>query len=393
VFDGNEQVQVALSAAYLITMEAAFEPRLPFLHSEAMPKELRSPRAQAVSPSFTSLQPVLRTPFGWVIPLGLHLLPSPVARVAEVVVFNNPIPQNTGDEEMTQHADIYERITAVIIEAIEAGCGKFEMPWHTFGVVPSNANTHRRYRGLNTLVLWAAAGKHGYKTNLWATYQQWSELGAQVRKGAKSTTVVFWKFYGEEREADDTSAEESKDETRSRCFARAYSVFNADQVDGFVMPEVPQLPEAERIERAEQFFRQTGIKIIEKGGRACYNVATDEIHMPPFSLFKKSDYFYSTLSHEAVHASGHPTRCNRQLGNRFGSKMYAAEELCAELGSAFLSAELELETEPRADNAPYVANWLKILKDDTRAIFTAASQAQKAVDLLLQAAASAERAA
>jgi antirestriction protein ArdC len=219
--------------------------------------------------------------------------------VAEVVVFNNPIPQNTGDKEMTQHADIYERITAAIIEAIEAGCGKFEMPWHTFGVMPSNANTHRRYRGINTLVLWAAAAKHGYKTNLWATYQQWSELGAQVRKGAKSTTVVFWKFYGEEREADDTSAEESKDETRSRCFARAYSVFNADQVDGFIMPEVPQLPEAERIERAEQFFRQTGIKIIEKGGRACYNIATDEIHMPPFSLFKKSDYFYSTLSHEA----------------------------------------------------------------------------------------------
>jgi antirestriction protein ArdC len=259
--------------------------------------------------------------------------------------------------------------------------------------MPSNANTHRRYRGINTLVLWAAAAKHRYKTNLWATYQQWSELGAQVRNGAKSTTVVFWKFYGEARETDDTSAEESKDETRSRCFARAHSVFNADQVDGFVMPEVPQLPEAERIERAEQFFRQAGIKIIEKGGRACYNVVTDEIHIPPFALFKRADYFYSTLAHESAHASGHPARCNRQLGNRFGSEMYAVEELIAELGSAFLSAELGLETEPRTDHAPYLANWLKILKNDTRAIFTAASQAQKAVDWLLQAVASAERAA
>lgn len=223
---------------------------------------------------------------------------------------------------------------------------------------------------INVLVLWAASAKHGYKTNLWATYQQWSELGAQVRKGAKSTTVVFWKFYGEEREADETAGE-SEEENCFRCFARAYSVFNADQVDDFVLPEVPQLPDAERIDRAEQFFRHTGIKIIEEGGRACYNVVSDGIHMPPFALFKKAHYFYSTLAHEATHASGHPTRCNRQLGNRFGSEMYAAEELVAELGSAFLSAELGLETEPRTDHAPYVANWLKILKNDRRAIFTA----------------------
>ena len=262
------------------------------------------------------------------IPLGLHLLPSPVARAAEVVVFNNPIPQNTGDDTVTQHPDIYEKITAAIIEAIETGCDKFEMPWHTFGVMPSNANTHRRYRGINILILWAAAAKQGYRTNLWATYQQWAELGAQVRKGEKSTAVVFWKFYGEEHESND-SAEEPETEDRSRCFARAYNVFNADQVDGSVLPEVPQLPEVERIDRAEQFFRQTGIKIIEKGGRACYNVIADEIHMPPFALFKKAQCFYSVLSHEAIHASGHPARCNRQLGNRFGSEMYAAEELIA----------------------------------------------------------------
>jgi antirestriction protein ArdC len=286
---------------------------------------------------------------------------------------------------MTQHPDVYEKITAAIIEAIEAGCEKFEMPWHTLGVMPANANTHRRYRGINILVLWAAAAKQGYRTNLWATYQQWAELGAQVRKGEKSTAVVFWKFYGKEHESND-SAEEPEDENRSRCFARAYNVFNADQVDGFVLPEVPQLPEAERIDRAERFFRQTGIKIIEKGGRACYTVIADEIHMPPFALFKKAQCFYSVLGHEAIHASGHPSRCNRQLGTRFGSEMYAIEELVAELGSAFLSADLELETEPRTDNAPYVANWLQVLKNDKRAIFTAAGQAQKGVDWLLHAA-------
>ena len=283
---------------------------------------------------------------------------------------------------MNQRTDVYEKITASIVEAIEAGCSKFEMPWHTFGVMPSNAQTQRRYRGINVLALWAEAMKQGFQTNLWATYQQWNDLGAQVRKGSKSATVVFWKFYGEETERDEGDSE--TDETRSRCFARAYHVFNADQVDGFALPEVPRLPEAERIDRAERFFQQTGAKIVEQGARACYNSATDEIHMPPFSLFRKADYFYSTLAHEAVHFTGHTSRCNRQLGSRFGSEAYAAEELVAELGSAFLSSALELESEPRTDHAPYLQNWLRVLKNDKRAIFTAASKAQQAVDWLTQ---------
>lgn len=203
--------------------------------------------------------------------------------------------------------------------------------------------------------MWAAASHRGFKTNLWATYQQWHELGAQVRKGEKSAIVVFWKFYGEEHDAKDEGSEEK---TGTRCFARAYHVFNADQVDGFIMPELPELPDAERIERAEHFFGNTGITIIEAGGRACYDLQADEIHIPPFTLFKKADFFYSTLAHETTHATGHSSRCNRQLGNRFGSELYAAEELIAELGSAFLSAELELKTEPRTDNAPYIENWL-----------------------------------
>ena len=283
---------------------------------------------------------------------------------------------------MREKTDIYEKITAEIIEAIETGCGKFELPWHSFGILPTNASNNRRYRGVNILALWAVASRRGYKTNLWATYQQWHELGAQVRKGEKSATVVFWKFYGEDRESEDDATPEANENGR-RCFARAYHVFNADQVDGFTISELPVLPEAQRVDRAEDFFRNTGIKIVEKGARACYDPQADEIHMPAFALFKKADYFYSTLAHESVHATGSPARCNRQLGNRFGSELYAAEELVAELGSAFLSAELQLETEPRIDNAPYVENWLKVLKSDKRAIFTAASKAQQAVDWLL----------
>lgn len=282
---------------------------------------------------------------------------------------------------MKNQPDVYEKITASIIEAIESSCGKSEMPWHTIGALPSNASNRRRYRGINVLVLWAAAAQRGYKTQLWATYQQWREIGAQVRAGEKSTAVVFWKFYGEDENSE--GQEDSSEDSRKRCFARAYHVFNADQVDGFDLPEIPVLPEAQRIQHAEDFFRQTGARIIETGMRACYNAQTDEIHMPPFSMFKKADYFYSTLAHEVVHLTGHESRCNRQLQNRFGSEAYAAEELVAELGSAFLSAELQLETAPKVDHAPYIQNWLIVVKKDHRAIFTAASKAQQAVDWLM----------
>lgn len=127
---------------------------------------------------------------------------------------------------MQNQADIYEKITASIIEAIESGCGKHEMPWNTFGLLPTNATNGRHYRGINVLVLWVAAMRQSYRTQLWGTYQQWRELGAQVRKGETSTAVVFWKFYGEQDENDNKGSED--DNSRTRCFARAYKVFNAD---------------------------------------------------------------------------------------------------------------------------------------------------------------------
>ena len=120
---------------------------------------------------------------------------------------------------MKPQKDIYEKITASIIEAIEAGCEKFQMPWHTFGTVPSNANNKRRYRGINVLVLWAAAAQRGYRTQFWATYQQWRELGAQVRQGERSTAVVFWKFYDEDAESECGEPEEtSATSSTKRCF-------------------------------------------------------------------------------------------------------------------------------------------------------------------------------
>ena len=167
---------------------------------------------------------------------------------------------------MKNQTDVYEKITASIIEAIEAGCGKFEMPWYNFGSLPFNAGNKRRYRGINVLVLWAAASQRGYKTQLWATYQQWRELGAQVRQGEKSTAVVFWKFYDDDNDSEPENAEEETAKSSPKsCLARAYHVFNADQVDGFSLPEVPALPEAQRIQQAEDFFHHTGARIIETG--------------------------------------------------------------------------------------------------------------------------------
>ena len=163
-------------------------------------------------------------------------------------------------------------------------------------------------------------------------------------------------------------------------FARGYSVFNAAQVDGYAAPAQPVLPEAERIGHAEAFFAAIGADIRHGGNRACYVPALDQIRMPPFEAFRDPVAYYATLAHEATHLTGHPSRCARDLRGRFGDEAYAAEELIAELGAAFLCADLALAPEPRPDHAAYVASWLNVLRDDKRAIFTAAAKAQQAAD-------------
>jgi antirestriction protein ArdC len=251
----------------------------------------------------------------------------------------------------TEKIDIYGEITNQIIEAIEAGADNYQMPWHVNGadsVFPVNASTHRPYRGVNVMMLWAVAAKKEYATSLWATYQQWRDLGAQVRKGEKSTAVVFWKFF-----EDETPEVSEGDEpcNRKGVMARAYHVFNAAQVDGYDVPAIPRLPETERIGRAEEFFSELNADIREGGSRAYYSPVEDYIQMPPFAVFKKADFRYSVLAHEVTHWSGAVTRLHRDLAPRFQKEAYAAEELIAELGSAFVCAELRLEIEPRRDHA------------------------------------------
>ena len=250
--------------------------------------------------------------------------------------------------------------------------------------MPRNAVTGRPYRGINVLALWAAARAGGYGSGTWATYRQWRELGAQVRKGEQASPVVFWRVLderGAEGAGDGQDGGEGDEAgERRRLLARGYSVFNAAQVEGYGAPALPVLPEVERIAHAEAFFAALGAAVEHSGARACYVPSRDVIRMPDFGLFRDAVAYYATLAHEATHWAGHPSRCARDLTGRFGSEAYAAEELVAELGAAFLCADLQLAAEPRPDHAQYVASWLKVLRGDKRAIFTAAAKAQTAAD-------------
>lgn len=280
-------------------------------------------------------------------------------------------------------ADLYERITKQIVAAIESGVGSWEMPWHSLDgsmTLPVNIESGRQYRGVNTIGLWAEGFTKGYDCNMWGTYRQWSEKGAQVRKGEKSSLVVFWKFLEDGGASEEPTQEGTHEKEGHRILARGYPVFNALQVDGFEIPVRPEIPRRERIESAEAFFAQTGAIIRYGGNRAYYRASDDHIQMPLYEAFDDPINFYSTLAHELTHWTGHENRLARDLTGRFGSESYAAEELVAELGAAFLCAELGLSHEPREDHACYIASWLKVLKEDNRAIFTAASLAQKAVD-------------
>lgn len=270
--------------------------------------------------------------------------------------------------------DIHQIVTDRIIATMEAGeAGQWTCPWHrTGGGLPRNALTGRAYRGINTLSLWVGAQAAQYADDRWATYKQWGELGAQVRKGERSTLVVFFKEY----EAEDG-------EDRKRFVARASDAFNAAQVEG--APEAGEpLPASEWTipEVFDGFVQRTGARIAHGGDAAFYQPSEDRIVMPPRERFGTAQGYASTMAHELTHWSGAKIRLDRDLSGRFKSQAYAAEELVAELGSAFLMAELGLEAEPHPTHASYLASWLKLLRSEPKAIFTAASAASRAAGFL-----------
>jgi antirestriction protein ArdC len=276
--------------------------------------------------------------------------------------------------------DIYQRVTDKILQAMAAGPGEWRMPWQVTAsnAIPVNAVSQQMYRGVNVLVLWVTAQEQKYESNLWATYKQWRDLGAQVKKGERAAPVVFWKVTDKEVAAE----HEENAETKRLFLARGYSVFNVSQVEGYTATQETKVSHDERIETAERFFFGLGADIRHGGGRAFYRVEDDFIRIPELHTFRTSIDYYSILAHELTHWSGAEKRLNRDLSNRFGSEAYAAEELVAELGAAFSMARLGLSSEPRPDHAAYIAGWHTLLQNDKRAIFTAAAKAQQAVDYL-----------
>jgi antirestriction protein ArdC len=276
-------------------------------------------------------------------------------------------------------ADVYARITAEIVAAVERGAGECRAPWFhngTSAARPTNVSSARRYRGINTVALWVAAMASAYTDGLWGTYRQWQAAGAQVRKGERATTVVFWKQVSPV-ESDDAAEDEG---SHTRMFARAFSVFNIAQVEGYEAAPTAVLAESERLAHAEAFISNLGIKTVFGGSAACYRPSTDTIHLPTFERFRDAPSFYGVWLHEAGHGSGAKHRLDRDLSGRFGSAAYAAEECCVEILSGLVLADLGIAHHPRPDHAGYIASWLEVLKHDPRAIFTAASKAQQAAD-------------
>jgi antirestriction protein ArdC len=285
----------------------------------------------------------------------------------------------------TPKHDLYADVTAQIVAALEAGSTSFIFPWHHVPGPPQNVFSQRPYRGINTVLLWLIGHAKGYSSPHWATFRQWRELGHPVCKGEQAATIVFWKplqpgAASSTPAPGDTADAEATD--HRRFVARAYHVFNAAQVTGFTVPDMPILPDTARDAAAEHFFNALPLTVHHGETHAFYRPTTDSIHLPPFARFIDANAYYATRGHESVHATGAKHRLDRNLTGRFGSEHYAVEELIAELGAAFLCADLGLSPTPRPDHAGYIASWLKVLRGDVRAVFTAAGLAQTAVDWL-----------
>jgi antirestriction protein ArdC len=286
----------------------------------------------------------------------------------------------------TQRGDVYSRITNRIVEQLEQGVRPWMKPWHAEHaagrITRPLRHNGQRYSGVNVINLWMTAEMSGYVSPFWLTFRQVKELGGFVRKGEHGADVVYASTF--KKTAENEQGEEIEAEIP---FLKAYTVFCADQCDG-LPPHFYQLAEQpkeklERIEQAEAFFSNTKADIRIGGNRAYYAISEDYVKMPPFETFKDAESHAATLAHELTHWTRHESRLNRDFGRkRFGDEGYAVEELVAELGAAYLCADLGITPEVREDHAAYIENWLKVLKNDKRAIFAAASHASKATEYL-----------
>jgi len=282
--------------------------------------------------------------------------------------------------------DIYQKVTDKIITDLEQGELTWLKPWNAGNmdgrIIKPLRHNGKAYKGINVLMLWGAAVDGGFLSPYWMTFKQAKELGAHVQKGQRGNLVVYANSITKLEAQDDGSEEE-----RKIPFMKGYSVFNVDQIEGlpdhyYTKPEAVIDP-AQRIDHADEFFDTISADIRHGGSKAYYSGASDHVQMPDFQAFKDPESYYATLAHELTHWTKHKKRMDREFGRKsWGDEGYAKEELVAELGAAFLCADLELTPEPGTDHAAYIQSWLKVLKSDKRAIFSAAAHAQRAADFM-----------
>src|SRR6202045_4794109 len=292
-------------------------------------------------------------------------------------------------QNSSERKDVYSRITGQIVGYLEKGVRPWTRPWnaeHAAGrITRPLRHNGQPYSGINVLSLWMSALGQNFAAPIWMTFRQASELNANVRKGEKGSLVVYANAITR-TERDHKTGEDVELEIP---YMKGYTVFNVEQIGG--LPEIyyakaaPTFDPVARIDHAERFFASLAATIKHGGTRAYYAQELDYVQMPPFEAFRDAESYYSTLAHELTHWTKHPQRLDRDLGCKSrGDVGYGREELVAELGSAFLCADLELHQEPRQENAAYIATWLEVLKNDNRAIFAAAAKAQRAADYLHQ---------
>lgn len=291
-------------------------------------------------------------------------------------------------EKNEARVDIYARITDRIVAQLEEGVRPWVQPWRAGNAAGRITRPLRHngepYSGMNVLLLWSETMARGYAAPIWMTFKQATELGAHVRKGETSSTVIYASRF-KKTETDARGDEVDRDIP----FLRAYGVFNVEQIEHlpehyYHRPEPVTNPVA-RIDSADRFFANVGADLRHGGAQAYYAPVSDHIQMPPFETFRDAASYVAVLAHEHVHWTAKADRVSRDLSRYAKDKTERArEELVAEIGSALICADLGIvpELEPRPDHAAYLQSWLKVLSGDKRAIFQAAAHAQRAVNYL-----------
>jgi antirestriction protein ArdC len=283
--------------------------------------------------------------------------------------------------------NLYDEITDKIIAELEAGRVPWVQPWGTAAAkaplaMPKNASTNRQYGGVNILILWGAVIERGFTGQSWLTFRQALSLGGHVRKGECGTTVVYADRFVPSNEK--RRAAETGEEVQVIPFLKRFTVFNTDQCEDLLAeiattapPPPPGLiePTVEALIKAAEITFRIG------GERAFYTPVEDYVQVPPPQAYFEPINWHRTALHELGHATGHPSRLNRDQSGSHGTKKYAFEELVAELSAAFSCASLGIV--PTVRHADYIGAWLDVLREDNRAVVRAASQASKAADFLL----------